>query len=334
MRRFADVHDPSPLVSIVVPAWDQLHLTRSCVASIRAATDVPHELIVVDNGSRPAARDFAREAADIAICNDENVGFARANNQGLAVASGTYVMFLNNDADLPEGWTRLIDTLEAHPRAGLVVPALTAAGVPLTVRAAPVEEVATLPPFGDAPSGVCYLMRRELLVELAGWNEAYPIAAGEDRDLAFTIWTNDLDIVFDAGVLVRHVGHGTADVKLENRDALWSANNRRFVERWSDPDLAVPRIDTCDPGRHDRNRRIAATIVRWRDLYDRNRRRVVELEAQRDAARTRADELHARLRGGRGSRRWLRQLVTLVFRRGHRSRPAAPARATEVSRVS
>jgi len=65
-----------PDLSVVVLAWDNLHHTRAFVDSVRANTDVSYELIVIDNGSQPAASDYAKAVADRAVLNSENRGFA------------------------------------------------------------------------------------------------------------------------------------------------------------------------------------------------------------------------------------------------------------------
>src|SRR3954454_10297029 len=102
----------SPALSVVVLAWDNLELTRAFVDSVRRNTDVDYELIIVDNGSRPEAAEFARSAADRAILNAENRGFARGMNQGLAAARGELVAFCNNDIVVPPRWaTRLVETM-------------------------------------------------------------------------------------------------------------------------------------------------------------------------------------------------------------------------------
>ncbi len=67
----------SPVLSVVVLAWDNLPLTQAFVESVRCNTDVAYELIIVDNGSQPAAAAFAETAADRAVMNPENLGFAR-----------------------------------------------------------------------------------------------------------------------------------------------------------------------------------------------------------------------------------------------------------------
>ena len=69
--------DDSLDLSVVVLAWDNLDLTRAFVDSVRRNTDVGYELIIVDNGSQSEAAAYARDAADHAILNDENRGFAR-----------------------------------------------------------------------------------------------------------------------------------------------------------------------------------------------------------------------------------------------------------------
>jgi hypothetical protein len=69
-----------PELSIVVLAWDNLAYTRGFVESVRRHTDVPYELIIVDNGSQWEAANFARAAADVPILNAQNNGSAMGMN--------------------------------------------------------------------------------------------------------------------------------------------------------------------------------------------------------------------------------------------------------------
>lgn len=269
-------------VSIVVLSWDQLHHTKRCVESIRRTADIDYELIIVDNGSADDVRKWTRAAADIHIQNESNQGFAAANNQALAKANHPYIMFLNNDTQLPEHWTRLLDTARSPSNVGITVPVLTKAGMSINVRDNPGDEVITLLPFGSIPSAVCYLMRTGLIRTLGGWNESYPIASGEDLDLAYTVWTNGLEIIVDERVLVEHIGHGTSDDKFTDREELWYANRKRFIARWIDLDAQVPRLDMCPPEMHAWNRRVAATSLMWQEKYERYRDRAKLVTEQRD----------------------------------------------------
>src|SRR6185503_21099570 len=100
-----------------------------------------------------------------------------------------------------------------------------------------------------------YVMRRDVMFDLGGWEEEYAVASGEDVDLCFKVWVNDLDIVFDSRVLVEHVGHATAS-RLDDSQQLWATNRQRFLAKWmgrTDP----PRLASCTVERFERNRATA-----------------------------------------------------------------------------
>ena len=252
----------TPRLSVIVLAWNHLDLTRRCVESIRAGTNGAHELIIVDNASSDGTAEYATTAADKAVINTENLGFAAGNNTGLAVAAGTYIAFVNNDTVLPPGWDDHLTTiLETEPSAGMVLPAVTAAGNPVTVRSAPGETVETLLPFGEFPSGVVVVLRRSQIEALEGWNEAYERASGEDLDLAFTVWAHGLDVVLDCRVLVEHASQASMK-EVPGLTTLYRKNLDRFLDRWdTGPD--GPMLDTV--GREDylRNLERARTAVAW-----------------------------------------------------------------------
>jgi GT2 family glycosyltransferase len=182
------------------------------------------------------------------------------------VAQGTFVAFCNNDAVVPPEWaSRLVETARAHPRAAIVVPALTTATNPVTVRSVPGDRVETIDPFSAPPAGVVYVMPRDRMLALGAWEEEYEVASGEDVDLCFKVWVNDLDVVFDERVLVDHVGHATA-VNLDDWPQRWAVNRRRFLTKWTG-DADPPRLGTCDDERFDRNRATARAVAGWMDQY-------------------------------------------------------------------
>lgn len=279
---------PIPELSVVVLAWDNLPYTRACVESIRRHTDVSYELIIVDNGSAPEAADYARAAADVAVLNDTNRGFAAGMNQGLAAASGRYVAFCNNDTVMPAAWaSRLVQTADAHHRAGIVVPAVTAAGTPTTVRTDPGDNIEIIPPFSGPPPAVIYVMPRLVATGVGGWGEEYLVASGEDVDIGFKVWVNDLDIVYDQRVLVDHVGKVSAS-KLDDWQTRWAANRLIFLEKWAGG-ANVPRLPSCDEQSFARNRVVAASVAEWMTKYFRARDKAAAsdealLKARRDAA--------------------------------------------------
>ncbi len=323
-----DVASLRPEVTVVVLAWDQLYLTQRCVQSVRQRTDVPYELVLVDNGSAPDAVHYAKLAADVPVLNDRNTGFAHGMQQGLDAASARFVAFVNNDTVLPEGWaSTLIKHLEDE-RVGLVVPAVTHANDPRIVRDQPGEHVEVFDPFEAPPPAVVLVGRAQTLRELGGWDQSYEVASGEDMDLAFTTWTNGLEIVHDSRVLVQHVSKGTAH-KLGDWRSLWARNRGQFLDRWTDPTWAPPRIPSCPPEVHAANIRHARAAAGWMrrsfDTLERQRtwreharsgeRRIEELRGHLDFA-------ERKLASGTAQRLTLRRLVLAAWRRGKRILPA------------
>ncbi len=100
----------SELASVIVPCCNQLEFTRHCIAALVRFTRTPWELIVVNNGSTDGTRDYLAGVQDASpvpvtvIANSTNLGFPAAINQGLKCARGEYLVLLNNDAVVTEGW--------------------------------------------------------------------------------------------------------------------------------------------------------------------------------------------------------------------------------------
>lgn len=115
-----------PDISIITVSWNVKDYLRESLEAVFAnAGDVSLEVFVVDNNSSDGTRDMLREFAQreprlTVLCNNTNVGFARANNQAIEQASGRYVLLLNPDmrvfSDTLANMTRWMD---AHPRVGV-----------------------------------------------------------------------------------------------------------------------------------------------------------------------------------------------------------------------
>ena len=111
-------------VSIIIVNWNTRDLLRDCLQSIyRHAGAETFEIIVTDNHSADGSADMvAAEFPGVRLIrNDDNLGFAAANNQGIAIARGRYVLLLNSDTVVLEGTiARSLAFADAHPRAAVV----------------------------------------------------------------------------------------------------------------------------------------------------------------------------------------------------------------------
>jgi len=224
-----------PRVSTVVVSFNTRDHLLSCLASLEASL-VPVEVIVVDNASRDGSADAVAERfpATRLVRNAENAGFARASNQGLALARAPYVLLLNSDAEVRPGAVEaMVALLEARPRVAAVGPRTVSGdgtvqvsfGPPLTpvhewrqrrlvrgVRArrpAALRRAAALAGVEREPawlSGSCLLARRDALAAIGGFDEDFFLYE-EDVDLCHRLHRAGGTLVFTpAAEVVHHLG--------------------------------------------------------------------------------------------------------------------------------
>ena len=94
------------IVSIIIINYNGKELTLNCLKSIYdKLKGVEYEIILVDNASSDDSVEVIEKSyPQVSIIkNDDNLGFSKANNQGIKIAKGDYILLLNNDTLLKEG---------------------------------------------------------------------------------------------------------------------------------------------------------------------------------------------------------------------------------------
>lgn len=241
---------------IVVVSYNNLVFTRLCLESLLANTRDPgHELIVVDNGSRDGTPEYlaALEGCNShvrVLLNGENLGFAAASNQGLALARADHLVLLNNDTLLPPGWLAGLLWHLRDPAVGLVGPVTNRIGNEAEVEA----DYRTWAEFlrfsaqrgrerrGRAidirvPAMFCVAMRRDVYERLGPLDERYEIGLLEDDDYAMRARSAGYRLRCAEDVFVHHFGEASFGklVPTGEQDALLRANKARYAEKWGEP---------------------------------------------------------------------------------------------------
>lgn len=112
-----------PDLSIVIVSWNTLEITRDCLRSVEERRgDLPIEVFLVDNASSDGSADMVeREFPGVVLIrNDDNLGFAKANNQALAIARGRHSLLLNSDTVVLGDVLRdSVRYLDEHPDVGV-----------------------------------------------------------------------------------------------------------------------------------------------------------------------------------------------------------------------
>ncbi|MCB9461510.1 MAG: glycosyltransferase [Anaerolineaceae bacterium] len=250
------VSDFYPMFSIVIVTWKNLDLTQQCVESIFRNTDYPnYEIIVVDNASDDGTPDYlkslaAREDRVKVILNDENRGFAAANNQGIQLAEGENVLLLNNDTIVTRGWLTGLGRYLRDEKIGMVGPVTNFVGNAARIDV-PYKTVEDMETFAndwmrdhhgesfeiDMLAMFCVAMRRSLIDEIGLLDESYGIGMFEDDDYAERTKAAGYDIICARDIFIHH--HGQASFKLLPEDeyqALWESNQSyyegKFDKKW------------------------------------------------------------------------------------------------------
>jgi len=240
-------------VSIVVVTHENLMFTRLCLESVLANTRNPsYEVIVVDNGSTDGTATYLRRLAEHHshvrfVLNDENLGFARACNQGLALANGAVLVLLNNDTMVPPGWLAALMAKLRDPTIGMVGPVTNRIGNEAEVE----TRYETWSEFlrfarehGARHSGkvfelpmlmmFCVAMRRKVYERIGPLDEQFEVGMLEDDDYAMRIREAGLRLICAEDVLVHHFGEASFG-KLAPSGAFMNAltaNRKRFEEKW------------------------------------------------------------------------------------------------------
>ena len=242
-------------LSIVIASHNTRELLRNCLVSIR--DDRPpfrHEAIVVDNASRDrsaalVSSEFPRVRL---IKNRINRGFAAACNQGAAVASGRWLLFLNSDTLVHPGTLeKAVRFMERHPEAGLmgcrafsedgrVQPAAFPFPAPLRIFAwvAGLNRILKISRFRDhdlqrTPGfvlGAFMIISRDLFARVDRFDERF-FFYGEDVDLCQRVRKTGLKIYYSPEMSITHFGSGSTRHSLTSA-GWYIASNLRLYEKY------------------------------------------------------------------------------------------------------
>lgn len=115
-------------ISVVIVNFNTRLLLQKCIDSIiEKFGGISHEIIVVDNNSKDGSVEMVqrRYPGTVLIKNDYNAGFSKANNQGIKIAKGRYVILANSDTEVRhDGLGKMLDFMDENPKVGMLGPKL------------------------------------------------------------------------------------------------------------------------------------------------------------------------------------------------------------------
>lgn len=238
----------APLVSIVTLSWNAPEYTKMALESIRAHTREPYEIIVVDNGSREETTTWLRTLTDVrAIFNDRNRGFAGGTNQGIAAARGEYVVMLNNDVVVTDGWLDgLVGAFDRVPGLGVsAVRSNRIAGDQMILNAT-YTDMASMHFYAserrtafrhqgyttDRAIGLCLCIHRSVIDEIGGIDERFGVGNFEDDDFCLRVRAAGYRIYVCNDVFIHHFGSRSFAANNVEYGKTLRDNWKQFAAKW------------------------------------------------------------------------------------------------------
>lgn len=239
------------LVSIVMLSWNAVQFTRLALESIREHTTGDYEVIIIDNGSGPETVDWLKTLQDVrVIYNTENRGYAGGNNQAMAAARGEYVVLLNNDVVVTEGWLEdLLGAFDRVPGLGISAPRSNRIAGDQIVAEAVYDNVEQMHEFAhgrraefrgqgyltDRAIGLCLCVDRRVIEEIGGFDERYGAGNFEDDDFCLRARAAGYRIFVCNDVFIHHFGSQTFAANKVDWTATMRDNWSKFAAKWGYP---------------------------------------------------------------------------------------------------
>lgn len=247
----------SPLVSIIIPVFNNWEINYRCIKSILLHTEnISYEVILADDCSSDTTKDCDTIIKNLVhIQNETNLGFLYNCNNAAKQAKGEYILFLNNDTEVTPAWlSSLLNLIKSDEKIGMVGSKLIypdgrlqeaggiiwndASGWNYGKNQAPDASEFNYVKEVDYISGACILLSKKLWKKIGGFDEIYAPAYYEDSDLAFTIRKLGYKVMYQPlSQVIHHEGysHGKDETVLNNEFAIkhtQAINCKKFYDKW------------------------------------------------------------------------------------------------------
>lgn len=282
------IHSPKAvttnnLVSIIILCCNEMPYTLRCIESIFEHTHHPHELIFVDNGSSDGTTEYLHKLQKLAglhydevsrhentndgtlksvkvIRNETNQGFPKGCNQGIKVATGEFVLLLNNDVVVTEGWlSRMVHLAQSNTTIGMVGPRSNYVDgkQQITVDYGDIDKMHQFAVQlandqdhnwfalndNERLVGFCLLIKSKVLESIGLLDEQFGLGLYDDDDISMRARFAGYELVVAMDVFIHHFGSRTFASLEIDMPQLAHENHVKLMAKWEQqngaPSMAI-----------------------------------------------------------------------------------------------
>lgn len=237
-----------PFVSIIVPTYNRLNELKKCLNAL-SHLNYPKksfEVIVIEDGGNDGTekymKNFIKKNKNFKYIRQKNAGPARARNLGIRKSKGEIIFFLDDDDLVPKDWIELHlrwykDKNVAGVGGNHFFKKISWADSYYLARY--LDEFLNVQRWnkkditkGLATANCSY--RKKVLDEVGGFDETYPLAAGEDVDLTQRVMALGYDVIKDPSIVTEHLRtetiHSAIKLKFKRMSGAVIDNKRRNIK--------------------------------------------------------------------------------------------------------
>ncbi|MBD0381613.1 glycosyltransferase family 2 protein [Paenibacillus sedimenti] len=232
------------ITSIIIPTYNEKTLLRDCIYSIRQHTDVPYEIIVVDNGSTDGTLEFLLQEEIPFVSFYGNRGFPAACNAGMKLSKGSAILLLNNDVLLTPNWLRhMLDCLYHQEDIGIVGPMSNYASGRQKIQEAYTNLDDMTRKYNGQKKGTyievrrligfCFLFKREVMQKIGLLDERFSPGHYEDDDYCYRARQAGYRLMIAEDTFIFHYGSASFGKKSKDQFRQIVERSRElFMEKW------------------------------------------------------------------------------------------------------
>jgi N-acetylglucosaminyl-diphospho-decaprenol L-rhamnosyltransferase len=196
--------------SIVVPVYNKAEYTKKCIDHLLRDREADWEIIVLNNASSDDTQEMLDAYGDQirAVHNDENLGCAGAWNQGIELSCGDWIVVLNNDVLLPEGWLKKLEATANKERLEIVSPAIREGSDVYDLddyAESFTEKLKSVLRLGR-PNGICFMVKREVFSKVGVFDLNFKVGQYEDADFFRRCHNAKVQMATTGSALIHHYG--------------------------------------------------------------------------------------------------------------------------------